>query len=197
MRKEVYKVLVLGTSGVGKTSILNRFINNSFSEVMPSTLGYDVVKRNIKVADKELTLELWDSSGQAQYSDLIQLEYRHAAAYILVYDITNKASFVALESYISGIKEHSRTAVVAVVGNKHDLEAREQVHLEQEKIFADSQRALSFRTSAKLGTGIADIFQAIGTALCHDETAPRGNRVGSIRVTVRDSLKLKKKAGCC
>ena len=95
------KVVILGESGVGKTSIISRFINDTFEEELVTTTGASYVSKSMKFSDKNqvLNFEIWDTAGQEKYRSLTQIFYKDASIAILVYDITNKDSFDELQNY--------------------------------------------------------------------------------------------------
>ena len=95
------KVVILGESGVGKTSIISRFINDTFDEELVTTTGASYVSKSMKFSDKNqvLNFEIWDTAGQEKYRSLTQIFYKDASIAILVYDITNKDSFDELQNY--------------------------------------------------------------------------------------------------
>jgi small GTP-binding protein len=160
---ESFKVVLIGETGVGKTSIITQFMDQTFQEDQQSTTGGTYsTKSVIYNGNKELKFEIWDTAGQERYRALTKMFYKDAGAAVLVYDITRKESFEELKSYwAQQIKETSPEGIIlVVVGNKSDLE-NEAVDEEDARKFADELGALYLRASAKNSCGINNIFEEI------------------------------------
>ncbi len=161
------KVVLLGESGVGKTSIISRFINDAFEEGCVSTTGASYVSKDLVFKDYKNQLvkfEIWDTAGQEKYRSLTKFFYKDAAAVILVYDVTREESFENLKNYwYNQLKENcDKNVVLGVVGNKCDLFEDEKVTENDAREFADKIGAIFELTSAQNNTGITEIFQEIG-----------------------------------
>ena len=162
---ESFKVVLIGESGVGKTSILNQFIEHYFVEDPQSTTcGTFGTKSIICDESKEIKFEIWDTAGQEKYRSLTRMYYKDANAAILIYDITRKNSYDELKNYwYEQIKENSSENIILVIaGNKADLIENEEVDEEESREFAKSIGAIFINCSAKNTYGIEDIFIEIG-----------------------------------
>jgi small GTP-binding protein len=161
---ESFKIVLIGESGVGKTSIISQFVNQIFQEdVESSSSGTFNSKTLIYDNNKILKLEIWDTAGQEKYRSLASMFYKEASAAILVYDITRKESFEQIQNYWVGqIKENGPTNIIlALCGNKSDLIDEEKVDEEQARNYAKEINAMFYPTSAKNDSGITDLFLQI------------------------------------
>ena len=160
------KIVLLGESGVGKTCIISRYINQVFEGNTISTNGASYAAKTLHFDDydKSLKVEIWDTAGQEQYRSLTKIFYKDATAAILVYDITRKKSFDEIKNY--WYKQLLDCApsdiVVGLAGNKADLFDREQVSEEEAKEFAKEIKAIFRPTSAMTAIGIDELFSAVG-----------------------------------
>ena len=161
---ESFKIVLIGESGVGKTSIISQFVNQIFQEdVESSSSGTYNSKTLIYDNNKVLKLEIWDTAGQEKYRSLASMFYKEASAAILVYDITVKESFEQIQQYwVEQIKENGPTDIIlALCGNKSDLIDEEKVDEETARNYAKEINAIFYPTSAKNDSGITDLFLQI------------------------------------
>ncbi|EAS00697.1 small guanosine triphosphatase family Ras family protein (macronuclear) [Tetrahymena thermophila SB210] len=153
------KVVILGDAGVGKTSILNRFSNKGFDENSQTTLGASFIPKVLTRGDKTYKFQIWDTAGQEKYRSLAPLYYRDTHAALIVYDITNRASFDVLKKWVQELREHGPANItIAVVGNKVDLIDREDVKYDEAKQYANELNAIFQYTSAKENQNIESLF---------------------------------------
>jgi small GTP-binding protein len=167
------KVVLLGKSGVGKTSIISRYTTNIFKESLMTTPGANFItkKVNFPKANKTIKFEIWDTAGQERYRSLAKVFYNNASACILVYDITNKDTFNDIVNYwIPELKENApKDTILALAGNKSDLYLEEQVNDNEGKNLAKNINAIYLRTSAKLNSSIDELFNNIGNKYLNPE----------------------------
>ena len=158
---ESFKVVLVGESGVGKTSIITQFIDQTFQEDQQSTTGGTFSTKSV-VCDngKTLKFEIWDTAGQERYRSLTKMFYKDANAAVLVYDITRKDSFEELQTYwTEQIKESSPSNIIlAIAANKSDLINKEAVDEDQARTFAQSLGAIFASTTATTVESINDLF---------------------------------------
>ena len=160
-KSKSFKVVLLGESGVGKTSIISQFIEETYSEELQSTTGGSCGSKTFVIGEKELLdFEIWDTAGQERYRSLTTMYYKEANAAILVYDITVLKSFEEIQNYwVNQVKESApNDIIIAICGNKSDLIEEEKVDEEKAREFAEQIGALFFLTSAKNAMGINDLF---------------------------------------
>ena len=157
------KTVLIGDSGVGKTSIIKQFSTGEFDPECISSISGQYNSKKMKVYDKEIKLDLWDTAGQDRYRSLAKIFYQDAKIIVFVYDITSIKSFEGLQKYwYKQVQANSdKNAILAVVGNKSDLYLNEQIKTEDGKNFADSIGAIFQTTSAKSNVGIDLLFNHV------------------------------------
>jgi Ras-related protein Rab-6A len=154
-----FKVIFLGNSGVGKSSIILRICNEKFDPAYHSTVGLDFTKKDIIHNKSIMKLLFYDTAGQEKFRSLIPMYIRDANIMIIVYDITNYESFTQLQIWMDMIADLRREdAIVAIVGNKQDMEERRAVQIEEAKEFAKKNNSIFKEVSAKMGTNIQDLI---------------------------------------
>ena len=207
---EILKIVLVGESGVGKTSIITQYIDNIFQKDQQSTIGGTFSTKTVKCGNgKILKLEIWDTAGQERYRSVTKLFYKDANAAILVYDITNKFSFEEIQNYWFGqVKDSApENIIIAIVANKLDLYENEQVDETIARKYAQDNNALFASTSAKNTSGIEDLFIEIAKIYSGSDSALtiqekdeaeeyKKIRKESVRIT-REEMKNNKKKGCC
>ncbi len=170
------KVVLLGESGVGKTSIINQFTTNEFQEDQISTTGASFSSKTFSFEEtgKNLSFEIWDTAGQEKYRSLSKMFYKDAGVAILVYDITSKESFEELKKYwVAQLREYGpQNIIIAITGNKSDLD-NEQVDEEEVRNYAKENNFLYKRTSAKNHSSIIDLFHDVGMKFLDPEFQQR------------------------
>lgn len=163
---ETVKVVLLGESGVGKTSIISQFTTNTFDADTVTSLSAQFISKTVEFEDikKTIKFDIWDTAGQEKYRSLAKIFYKDARVIVLVYDITNSKSFEELKSYwFEQTRQNTDSDVIfAVVANKNDLYESQQVKDEDGKEFSQSIKALFASTSAKSDSGITNLFDNIG-----------------------------------
>lgn len=158
----IFKILLIGDAGVGKSSILLRFTDDAFEEHLASTIGVDFKVKTVTMRGKTLKLTIWDTAGQERFRTLTSSYYRGCHGIILVFDVNDRASFEHLRNWLDEFELYATTAHAAklLVGNKIDLEARE-VTQEEAQAFARQQAMVYIETSAKSRMGIIQSFDEI------------------------------------
>lgn len=154
------KLILLGDSGVGKSSIIHSFVGNNFNVDQNPTLGASFMVKTMHLGESNIIFNIWDTAGQERYQSLARLYYRNVAVAILVYDITQQKSFEVLKKWNSELKEYGpKNIVVIIVANKEDLVEEEEVDSEEANRYAESIGAIFIKTSAKNNYGIEKIFR--------------------------------------
>jgi len=159
-----YKMVLFGDSTVGKTSVVERFINDKFEECYISTLGYNVYEKQIPYKDSVISLMIWDIGGQEKFRDLRKRYAEGANVAFIVFDITNKQSFDNVAVWRRDLEEFAGKAPFILIGNKMDLEWNRKVPKADAQRIASQLGALDFfETSAKTGVGVENAFKMLAT----------------------------------
>ena len=160
------KIVLLGDAGVGKSSLVLRFVTNSFDKYSESTIGASFMSKLIMVDGNPIKYQIWDTAGQEKYHSLAPMYYRGAAAAIIVYDITRAASFQTLKNWVRELQQLGpENIVIAICGTKSDLEDKREVSTAEARAYADEIGALFLETSAKLNKNVQDLFVDISRRL--------------------------------
>ena len=151
-----HKIIFVGDAGVGKTSIINRIVDNPFSEAYEMSIGVDFMSKNLRYRGQNIKLQIWDSAGQEKYKGLIPSYVRNSSIVFIVYDISSKTSFKNVSSWISFIKSIENTTII-LCANKTDLTTREVQRSEGEQ-FAKKEGFSFFEVSAKTNENVKSMF---------------------------------------
>lgn len=166
-----YKLVFLGEQAVGKTSIITRFMYDTFDNNYQATIGIDFLSKTLYLEERAVRLQLWDTAGQERFRSLIPSYIRDSSAAVVVYDISNRASFINTTKWIEDVRaERGKDVVIALVGNKTDLSDRRQVSPEEGEQKAREQGILFIETSAKAGHNVKSLFRKLAAALPGLET---------------------------
>ena len=154
-----YKLIFLGDQSVGKSCILNRFLNDTFIEDYQATIGLDFQSKNVQIDNQDIHLLLYDTAGQEKFRSLIPMYTRDANIILLVYDISNKDSFTNLSLWLKDLTNvNMEEVIICIVGNKIDLNDKRAVNTEEGKKFAEEHDFIFQEISAKTGEGFSDLF---------------------------------------
>ncbi|CAG9794158.1 unnamed protein product [Diatraea saccharalis] len=160
------KIVVLGSQGVGKTSLVVRYIGKMFSKHISPTIGASFFTCNISVGDARVKLQVWDTAGQERFRSMAPMYYRNANAALLVFDITSVSSFNAIKGWVKELQSNvSEEMVVSLVGNKCDLQESRAVTYAEASSYAASIGAKYCETSALHDQNIEQVFLSTATAL--------------------------------
>eukprot|EP00270_Netrium_digitus_P001153 TRINITY_DN1125_c0_g1_i1.p1 TRINITY_DN1125_c0_g1~~TRINITY_DN1125_c0_g1_i1.p1 ORF type:complete len:209 (+),score=18.81 TRINITY_DN1125_c0_g1_i1:267-893(+) len=156
------KLLLIGDSSVGKSSLLLRFAEDSFSHTFISTIGVDFKTKTVDIDGDQVKLSIWDTAGQERFRTITAAYYRGANGIVLVYDITSESSFNSIRSWIRNIEEHASENVCKIlVGNKADMEEKRMVATSQGQALASEFKINFFETSAKADVNVEEAFLTI------------------------------------
>ena len=209
---ESIKVVLIGESGVGKTSIISQFTKGLFNPDIMSTNGatFSTKKKEYKEENKTLSFEIWDTAGQEKYRSLAKMFFKDAAVALIVYDITSKKSFDEIKKYwMNLVKENGpKKVIMYIVGNKYDLLEQEAVKEEEAREYARNEKVSFWLTSAKDSTGIDELFDEIGKKYLepdfnnNEEIVQRKMRKNEVtkvnkEATLQNNKNTNNKKGCC
>jgi len=191
------KIVVLGNSGVGKTSLLYRYVHGSYSTDQPNTIGAAFMTKRIFIDDWKVKFQIWDTAGQERFRSMTPMYYRAAAAAILVYDITSPESFEAVKEWVTELKTNvTDDIVIAIAGHKVDLEHSRRVSKNQATEFAKScSAAVISETSALNNNGIEELFESM--ARCLIEKQKKQEKVVKKEPTLNPYQDRSNKSSCC
>ena len=156
----LFKYLVIGNSGVGKSCLLIRFTDDTWSESYVTTIGVDFKIKTLELDNKSVKLQIWDTAGEERFRNIVSSYYRGAHGIMMVYDITDLESFQNLNSWLIEIEKNaSKNVYKILVGNKKDMESDRKVTYEQGKEFASQYGMKFFETSAKESVNVNEAFE--------------------------------------
>eukprot|EP00038_Savillea_parva_P005827 m.160186 g.160186 ORF g.160186 m.160186 type:complete len:211 (-) comp11910_c0_seq1:300-932(-) len=189
-----FKLVLLGESAVGKSSLVLRFVKGQFHEYQESTIGAAFLTQTVCIDDTTVKFEIWDTAGQERYHSLAPMYYRGAQAAIVVYDVTSTDTFARAKTWVKELQRQANpNIVIALAGNKADLAGKRAVDFEEAQAYAEDNGLLFMETSAKTAKNVNEIFLAIAKKLPKNES--RGGGGGSF--AVQQDGGEKKKGGCC
>jgi small GTP-binding protein len=192
--KYMFKIIMIGDAGVGKTTLMFRYLYEKFLYAVDTTIGVEFGSKITTVENVPVKLQLWDTSGQEKFRSITRCYYRGAAGCLLVYDITSWVSFSNILAWLSDYQKmgsHQQTEFV-LVGTKNDLKEKRAVSYEEAKTFAHTHNMRFFETSSK--EDVSEIFQFLGAAIYHKRDAIGVNTDTGIKLNQRLS---EKKNRCC
>ncbi|PKA47250.1 Ras-related protein RABA1f [Apostasia shenzhenica] len=203
----LFKVVLIGDSGVGKSNLLSRFTKNEFSLESKSTIGVEFATRSIHVDDKIIKAQIWDTAGQERYRAITSAYYRGAVGALLVYDVSRHITFENVQRWLKELRDHTdANIVIMLVGNKADLRHLRAVPTEDAKAFAEIENTFFTETSALESMNVETAFTEVLTQIYRvvsrkaldagddHATLPKGQ---TIDVGTKDDVSAVKKVGCC
>jgi len=191
-----YKLVLLGDSAVGKSSLVLRFVRGQFFEYQESTIGAAFLTQTVALNETTVKFEIWDTAGQERYHSLAPMYYRGAAAAIVVYDITNRDSFQRAKQWVKELQRQGNpNIVIALAGNKSDLNSKRKVEPEEAESYASDNGIFFMETSAKTATNVNELFVAIARKLPKNTPQPRPGGQGL--VISQNQGETTKKSSCC
>jgi len=168
----LYKLLLIGDSGVGKSCLLLRFADDAFTDNFISTIGVDFKIKTIEVEGKRVKLQIWDTAGQERFQTITTSYYRGAHGLIIVFDVTNSSSFDNVKKWLDDVERHASHSIVKLlVGNKCDLESKRTVDYHTAKERADRMNMPYIETSAKDSTNVHQAFEKLASNVMKYGTA--------------------------
>ena len=188
------KLLLIGDTCVGKTSLLLRFCDNFFPESHMATIGVEFKEKIITINDKNYKIHLWDTAGQERYSSLTKNFYKHAQGIIFVYDVNNIESFQNLKNWIKNPDYEKRNVKIIIVGNKIDL--KKEISTDDLKRLANRYSCKYFEVSAKNNINVNSIFESITEEIINDNKE-YDEEIDSITLSNVQFYEKEKKKQCC
>ena len=192
-RSTAYKIVLLGGPHVGKTSIIQRYVSNAFSDSRNITVQAEYAEKRVTVQGKNALLTIWDTAGQENFKAVAPIYYRNSSAILVVFDITDRSSFLLAQDWVKEVATEG--AELALVGNKCDLVGRVQEREVQS--VAQDLGVRYYYTSAKSGGGLEDLFSKVTVQLlAKDSGRDSKSSASPRRVTIKD-IPAPRSKGCC
>ena len=200
-----FKMIVVGDAGVGKSCLTSKASKGIFEETYAATIGFEFLAFNVKINDKVVKLQIWDTCGQEIYRSLISSFYKNSSLAMTVYAINNKESFTHIESWLKEVKLQSNPDVkIFLIGNKSDLEEERKVSKEEANIFKEENGINFFsETSAKSGINAKEVFIEAAKLLYSEHLKYKENKRkkvmdnNNIILPKKLNKNTRKKGGCC
>ena len=171
-----YKIMVLGESKVGKTSLIKRYTKDQFGGVYLTTVGMDFQDKIIEIEDKKVRLQIWDTAGQERFRNVTKSYFQSSQGLVLVYDITDRESFEKLNFWVDNIKNNApENAKFILVGNKCDLANERKVSYEEGENYAKNLNIKFFEASARDGTNVNELFFYLANEIYQDNKLKGNN----------------------
>ena len=205
----IFKLILIGNSGVGKSCILQRYMKHTFEESYKCTIGVDFLMKSIVINGQTVKLQLWDTAGQEKYKSMVSSYYRGANVALIVFDITNHQSFDSLPMWIENFyKNGPEQKNIILIGNKKDLADLRQVTQQEAEAFSETNNMMYFETSAKEGDNIEYIFnyaaekllefyERNNEAILKRQMTPNNDMQSSNFKEIRIEESPNKKKNCC
>ena len=197
----IFKVLLLGNSNVGKSSLFLRFVDDIWNDTFVPTIGVDFKIKTFNIDSKKIKMQIWDTAGQERFKNIIASYYRGAHGILLLYDVTDKDSFKNLSNWLIEIEKNaSKNVLKVLIGNKCDLEDKRVVTFNQGKEFADTYGLKFIETSAKKNLNVNEAFETLGRELMsasEEKKIIHQKQNKKISVAKAQDLNIEKKGGCC
>ncbi|XP_022762716.1 ras-related protein RABA2a-like [Durio zibethinus] len=201
----LFKVVLIGDSGVGKSNLLSRFTRNEFCLESKSTIGVEFATRTLQVEGRTVKAQIWDTAGQERYRAITSAYYRGALGALLVYDVTKPTTFENVSRWLKELRDHADSnIVIMLIGNKTDLKHLRAVATEDGQSYAEKEGLSFIETSALEATNVEKAFQTILSeiyriiskkSLSSDEPAPASIKEGKTIVVGAQETNYKK--ACC
>ena len=198
-KENSYKILTIGESGVGKTAILKRYVEDKFPKHHLSTIGIDYLSKDITIYNKKIKLRVWDTAGQERYRNITTHTYKDADGIALVFDVTDEGSFNQITDWIEQIDTNANRDEISIIliGNKIDLKDERLVEKEKGEEMAENLHIKYFETSALTGEGINQAFEYLAKLIFRVRN-PDANLSRNISLSKEDGKELDiKKRRCC
>ncbi|KAM9315735.1 LOW QUALITY PROTEIN: ras-related protein Rab-6B [Gastrophryne carolinensis] len=178
-----FKLVFLGEQSVGKTSLITRFMYDSFDNTYQATIGIDFLSKTMYLEDRTVRLQLWDTAGQERFRSLIPSYIRDSTVAVVVYDITNLNSFHQTSKWIDDVRtERGSDVIIMLVGNKTDLADKRQITIEEGEQRAKELNVMFIETSAKTGYNVKQLFRRVASALPGMECTEEKSKDGMIDI---------------
>ena len=197
----IFKIVIIGDAGAGKTNILSKYINNKFEQDSKATIGVELSCKTFTINKDKITAQIWDTAGQERYKSITKAYFKGALGAIIVYDVTNKVSFENIEKWISDLRNYTEPKIsIILVGNKNDLENKREITKQDGETKAKDLGIPFLETSALNGNNIELVFKTLIEEVYNKckkdfEAVAEVEIMRGKTITIEETKKQKKK--CC
>ena len=195
----IFKVLLIGNSDVGKSSLILRYVDQIWNDVFVPTIGVDFKVKSIEVNQKLVKMQIWDTAGQERFRNVISSYFKGAHGILLIYDITCRESFKELENWLGEVERHASSQVLKIlIGNKCDLEEKREIQKDEGEAFAMRNGMQFIETSAKNNTNVSEAFEALAKIMVESSNKRNAIKIEKKTIKVEKGADLNvKKKNCC
>ena len=196
----IFKVLLLGNSDVGKSSLILRYVDQVWSDTFVPTIGVDFKVKTLEIDNKQIKMQIWDTAGQERFRNVISSYFRGSHGILLIYDITNRDSFKNLENWLIEIEKNASQNVLKIlIGNKNDLVNDREIQAEEGQAFANRNGMEFIETSAKMNTNVTEAFEALAKLMMKFNSEKKNvlNKNEPKTLSAASGQDLNKKKKCC
>ena len=189
------KIILIGESSVGKTSIIKRYIDNKFNNDCKSTISASIEKKLYRIDnDNILELNIWDTAGEEKYRTVTKQFYKDSHGALIIYDITKKETFEKINSWLNELRELSPPDIIVfIIGNKNDLNQKREINFNETKIFSENNHISFYEVSAKNGNNVDAVFQVLSNKIFEKMKEEENNENKYLRRGERGSIEINKK----
>ena len=202
----LFKYIIIGDASVGKSNLLMKFAHNKFTDEYQTTIGVEFGAKNIHINEQIYRIQIWDTAGQENFRSITRAYFKNCVCAMVVYDITCRKSFENVQNWLQDVHDQSpETVLIALIGNKVDLEDKRVVSTDEGQDYAAQNSLLFMETSAKSGEGVEEIFKKTAQEIekkinnnfydLNSETC--GIKRGKTNNINLNDTKNKDKKGCC
>ena len=203
MEKEydyIFKVLLVGNSDVGKSSLILRYVDQIWNDVFVPTIGVDFKVKSLEIENKSIKLQIWDTAGQERFRNVISSYFKGAHGILLIFDITSRDSFKELENWLAEVEKNASTQILKIlIGNKYDLEEEREISKDEGEAFAMRNGMQYIETSAKINTNVNEAFEALSKIMVeyYSKKSSAINENKTIKMNKGTDITIPKKKKCC
>ncbi len=194
----IFKVLLIGNSDVGKSSLILRYVDQIWNDVFVPTIGVDFKVKSLQIDNKRVKMQIWDTAGQERFRNVISSYFKGAHGILLIYDITARDSFKELENWLGEVERNATPQVLKIlIGNKCDLDEQRQITVDEGEAFAARNGMKFIETSAKNNTNVNEAFEALAKIMVESSNKKNVIKVEKKTIKVDKVADLNAKKKCC
>ncbi len=194
----IFKVLLIGNSDVGKSSLILRYVDQIWNDVFVPTIGVDFKVKSLQIDNKRVKMQIWDTAGQERFRNVISSYFKGAHGILLIYDITARDSFKELENWLGEVERNATPQVLKIlIGNKCDLDEQRQITVDEGEAFAARNGMKFIETSAKNNTNVNEAFEALAKIMVESSNKKNVIKVEKKTIKVDKGADLNAKKKCC